>query len=226
MNLSWDCEGASLSVMHLGQAAKFLAEVLNRPASAVRTLSRVLREGGWIEKGARGRNAPHLSAQEMARFLIALMCAPDSPALAAERLPHFLALPHEGGRAFDEVVAVLLERVAREDWRDARTKGWVVEISVDTSTGIIQENHPNAHEEPIRHGFSVVGGAADDAPLRDAMPYFGGLMITVAADWLTLVRVAKVALAGEPDPLVEICAAILSEPEGVSPAATQITAKG
>lgn len=196
--------------MHLGQAADFLATVLSRSAPSVRMVSRILREGGWIEKGARGRNAPHLSPAEVARFLIALMCAPDSPTLASERLPHFLALSHEKGQAtFGEAVAILLERLARDDWQDAMARDWALNIAIDRSAATIRESHPAEEAEPIYHAFGGLFTAPDDQPLRDAMPYFGGLEITVATDWLTLVRIAKVTLANEPDPVEEIAAALM-----------------
>lgn len=193
--------------MHLGQAADFLAHVLNRPAPSVRMVSRILREGGWIKKGARGRNAPHLSADELACFLVALMCAPDSPALSAERLPHFMALPHEEGQAtFGRAVAMLLDRLARDSLQDSCARNWAATIDIHHSAAMIGESPPEDAEDRIQHHFGAILAAPDDKPLRDALPYAGGLEVSVTAHWLTLVRIAKAVLGNEADPINEIAA--------------------
>ncbi|MCE8548313.1 hypothetical protein KBY25_21070 [Ruegeria pomeroyi] len=195
--------------MHLGQTASFLALVLNRPEPTTRMLSRLLREGEWIKKGSRGRNAPHIDGPELSSFLIAFMCCPDSPAVAMERLPHFASLPLDsetGTKAtFAKGLALLLERLAKETWEEAQGKKWSVSLYVDMSAATISAD-PSEESEiaPEEHVFSALVEAPDDQPIKDALPYFGGLETSSKIRDFTLFRIAKVILAGEPDPLDEI----------------------
>ena len=200
--------------MHLGQTAAYLAEVMNRPEPTIQIVARRLREFEWVRKGARGRNAPHLNSTELARFLIALMASPDSPALAMERLPHFAALPLDDDRersgTFATALAMLLDRIAEETWEDVRAKNWGVTLTVDVSAASIWADPDEGSEvAPEEHHFTAMLTADPSAPLRDAFPYHSGLEELRTIRCHTLFRIAKVALADEPDPLDAIAASLL-----------------
>lgn len=199
--------------MHLGQTATFLASVFNRPEPKMQLLARLLREdpGTWVPKGGRGRSAPHLDGRELASLIIAMMACPDSPTQAYDRLPHFAALQTEtdDGSTVSllDAVARLLTRLSRDSWRDAMARDWSVLLSVDLSTARITET-PTVDGEArvIEHDFCPE--VKNDGHDR---PYWSGLSAMVQLHWITLVRIAKVALANEPDPLDEICAALVGE---------------
>lgn len=195
--------------MHLGQTASFLALVLNRPEPTTKMLSRLLREGGWIRKGPRGRNAPHIDSTELSSFLTAFMCCPDSPAVAMERLPHFSNLPRDGEPGakvtFGKGLAILLDRIAGETWDEVCAKHWSVSLFLDMSAAnIIAEPPEESGISPEEHWFSAPIETSDDQPMKDNLPYFGGLETSSKIRALTLFRIAKVVLANEPDPLDEI----------------------
>ncbi|MGY9045988.1 MAG: hypothetical protein ACKVKF_02680, partial [Rhodobacterales bacterium] len=195
--------------MHLGQTASYLALVLNRPEPTTKMLSRLLREGDWTKKGPRGRNAPHIDSNELSSFLTAFMCCPDSPAVAMERLPHFVNLPldtdNDTDATFGTAFSILLDRLAKETWDEVRAKNWSVSLYVDMSATTISadpyEGSDIPHEE---HVFSALVHAPDDQPMKDSMPYSGGLEFSSKLRCFTLFRIAKVILAGEIDPLGEI----------------------
>lgn len=202
--------------MHLGQTAAYLAEVMNRPEPTVQIVARRLREHEWVRKGARGRNAPHINSMELARFLIALMASPDSPALAMERLPHFADLPldDDGERSatFAAAFAMLLERIAKETWQEVQAKSWSVTLSVDVSAASISADVDEGSEvAPEEHHFTAMLTADPSAPLKDAFPYYSGLEELRTIRCHTLFRIAKVVLADEPDPLDAMTASTLGE---------------
>lgn len=201
--------------MHLGQTAAFIAEVFNRPEASVLVVSRLLREGGWITKGPRGRNAPHLSADELAVFLLAVMCSPDSPATGMSRLPHFHQLRKEddetGQQTLGKTLALLLSRIASETNDQARKKGWTISVSIDMSMAMVTELFPQPDGEESKqkvHHFSSLVGADPDTPIKEAMPFYGGLEFRVTLPWFTLLRIAKVVIANEPDPLTALAARV------------------
>lgn len=202
--------------MHLGQTASFLAKVINRPEPTVQMVGRLLREGEWVKKGARGRNAPHISSRDLSNFLIALMCCPDSPAIAMERLPHFAGLPldYEGQqrRTFSEGLSLLLEDMASKNWAKTKAKNWVVTVAIDlSSASMIASPADESEEFPEDHYFTSLIDAEADASAKDSTPFFGGLETTVALKCYTLFRIAKVVLAGTVDPLPEMSASYEGE---------------
>ena len=194
--------------MQLGPAVTYLAEILNYPEPSAQVVKRLLREDGWTTKGARGRHAPHVNATELAALIIAMMVA-EQPAMALDRFRHFAALEHDErypGKTFLEVLALLLGRLAGEDWHKTKDSGWNVTIYVNWSAASIdtREGTEDAEGDPRAvHEFH----AKDDQP----RPYFRGVERTARLNWHDLSRVAKVILAGEPDPLPEISNAILGE---------------
>lgn len=197
--------------MHLGQTAAYLAKLFNRPEPTLQMLARLLRDSPeqWIKKGGRGRSAHHLTSKELANFLIAYMSCPDSPALAIERLPHFsgLLLDSENGHksTFGEAFALLLERVAHDEWREAREKNWKVQIAIDISTASIREDFHGESCDPdeaqiLEHIFYPDFDLDDAGEKPDPFPFYSGLATTVKLDWLPICRIAKVVLTTEPDP--------------------------
>lgn len=184
--------------MQLGPAVTHLAEILNYPEPSAQVVKRLLREGGWTTKGARGRHAPHVNATELASLVIAMMVA-EQPAMGFERFPHFAALEHDDrypGKTFLEVLALLLERLAGEDWHKTKDSGWNVTIHVNWSMASIdmRDETVDAAENTIAvHEF----WGEPDQPL----PYFRGVERTARLGWINLCRIAKVILAGEADPL-------------------------
>ena len=202
---------ALVETMHLGQTATYLAELFNRPEPTLQMLARLLRDAPeqWVKKGGRGRSAHHLTNVELSNFLIAYMACPDSPALAIERLPHFssLQLQSETGHkaTFGEAFALLLARLAGEKWTSAREKSWKVIIGIDMSTASICEDFEDGDEiRTVDHVFFPDFDADDDNAGQTLFPFYSGLGTTVQIDWFPLVRIAKVILAGEPDPHTEL----------------------
>lgn len=194
--------------MHLGQTAAKLAEILMMSEPTTRVVSRLMREAEWVQTGARGRNAPHLTSLELARFLIALM-ASESPAAAVERLAHFAKLPidSENGQkvTFEEALSILLDRLAKESWEEARAKDWSVTLDLAWSRATITTDPPESsgvsHEE---HTFASYVQARDDDPAINSLPYFGGLERVAEVGLIALFRLAKMVLADDDDPLFEI----------------------
>lgn len=191
--------------MHLGQTASFLAEILNRPEPTSIMLSRLLRERGWMTKGPRGRNAPHVSSLELASFLTAYMCCPDSPAVAMDRLPHFFNLPLDSFEnpeaTFGQSFALLLDRLSQETWDDVFQKNWSVSLFVDASATKIAADPVGKNQHlSEEHVFTGVLNIPNDQPILESLPYHGGLEISTKMDCPTLFRIAKIVLAGEPDP--------------------------
>lgn len=207
--------------MHLGQTASFLAKVMNRPDPSMKMLSRLLRDSDRVRKGPRGRNAPHLNSEELAEFLIAFMASPDSPATGLDRLPHFRDLPLDAedakGRTFGQALAMVLGRLADESAKEAMRKAWRVTISIQHSAAVIEErlqDNETGGLVEVDHQFSSSIHADPNEPAIAAMPYYGGLDITVTLRWFTLFRIAKAVLGNEPDPLdalAEMVAGTLTE---------------
>lgn len=204
--------------MHLGPTSAFLAQVFNRPEPTLQMLGRLLRDSPdqWVKKGGRGRSGHHLESIELARFIVAFMACPDSPAQALDRLPHFagLLLDSDNGHqaTFAEALSILLERLASENWKKARDKDWTVQVAVDISSASISEDHGTGDDvTTTEHYFSSLVGAKVDSPMSESLPYRSGLRSSVAVGWITLVRIAKVVLANEPDPMDEITREILGE---------------
>lgn len=194
--------------MHLGQSAVHLAKVMGRPEPTLMIFARLLRNGGWIRIGGRGRSASHLSAEELSRFVIAIMAAPDSPAIGVDRMPHFYDLPLDDdrtpGMTFGRALAAVLDRLAAESGEEAARKEWHVMMSIPFSTALIVERFADDEDgEPQReeHQFSSMVNADPHEPATACMPYYGGLDISVSLRWFTLFRIAKAVLGNEPDPL-------------------------
>ena len=194
--------------MQLGPAVTRLAEILNYPEASAQVIKRLLREDGWTTKGARGRHAPHVNATVLSALIIAMMVA-EQPGMALDRFRHFAALEHDErypGKTFLEVLALLLERLAGEDWQKTKDSGWNVTIHVNWSMASIDthEGTEDAEGDPRPvHAFSV----QDDQP----RPYFRGVERTARLNWYDLSRAAKIILAGEADPLREILEALAPE---------------
>lgn len=175
-------------------------------------LARLLRDAPeqWVKKGGRGRSAHHLDSRDLACFIIAMMACPDSPALALDRLPHFAALPYDSKKkshkaTFAEALALILQRIAREDWEAAQGKDWSVKVAIHTSTALISENFGEGEDaSTVEHYFSSLVDAAPDEPMKNAVPYYSGLSCIVEIDCITLFRIAKVVLENEADPLGEM----------------------
>lgn len=198
--------------MHLGQTATFLSGILNRQEPTVQMVARLMREKGWAPKGARGKHAPHIDDRSLANFLIAMMACPDAPSIAMQRLPHFSNLPLDRGGAehitFAEALAVLLRRLAAETWQEAQVKGWCVILNLHFLSAEIVAVF---EEDGVREEHLFAPVFDDERPAIDSMPYFGGLEVTSKVRGFTLFRIAKVVLAGDPDPIDEIRAEIMAE---------------
>lgn len=204
--------------MHLGQTATFLAAVMNRPEPTLKVVSRLLREGDWVRTGPRGRNAPHLTADELTSFLLAIMASPDSPAIGLERLEHFRNLPLEddatGKATLGQAITLLLERLAKDSLKQSASKLWRVVLSVDLSIAMIGERFwDESGSEYIEkeHYFSALVNADPSEPVVKAMPFHGGMGIQISVPWFTLIRIAKVVLANEPDPLHALADLVMAE---------------
>jgi hypothetical protein len=179
-------------------------------------MSRLLREGGFVQKGARGKNAPHLSSRDLAHFLIAYLACPDSPTLAVERLPHFAALPYAqdgmAGVTFADALARLLDRLSKETWAEANACRWEVRIRVNYSYAAIMEAHG---ENEVVHPFSSLHASPPERDMRDYLPYAGGLNQTHELTAFTLYRIARVILGNVADPMDEILEGWRAEREAV-----------
>lgn len=198
--------------MHLGQTATNLALIFNRPEPSTKMVSRLLREGDYTQKGARGRNAPHLSSRELSDFLTALMCSPDSPATGVERLAHFREMreldSQESNRTFGVGFARLLERLAASTLQDAVSERWQVTIDVSSSAASIQgrpiERPVDESHFEEEYLFAALFSSDGDEPVEQVFPYLSGLEQITRIGWRDLYRVSKVVLGNEDDPLDDI----------------------
>jgi hypothetical protein len=189
--------------MQIGPAVTHLAEILNYPEASAQIIKRFMRESGWTNKGARGRHAPHVTSEELAGLMIAMMVA-ESPGLAVERLEHFAKLPNEApndGHTFQELFARLLERVANGTCKEAYDADYKVIIDLNLSNASIWSAANDF--EPL-HNFSALETAPHDVPVIDLLPYYQGVERQSSLRWTVLFRAAKIILAGVPDPDREI----------------------
>lgn len=191
--------------MHIGQASIFLAEVMRRPASTSKNMSSGLRMHGYLRTGARGRHAPHLTSDELSHLLIGYLVAPDSPALALRKVPHFASLPIDSDAnpymTFAPALALLLDRLSKEDAEKAKACDWEVAVALDISCASIREYVDGVE---MVHFFSSLARPVSDTEFRDDLPYASPLRETRSMSWITLYRVARVVLAKQPDPIDEI----------------------
>lgn len=67
---------------------RLIADEFTVPLKTVTTYTRLLKEAGLLTTGARGVNAPHMTALDAARITIALLTT-DSPSEAVERVRRF-----------------------------------------------------------------------------------------------------------------------------------------
>ncbi len=195
--------------MHLGQTATYLADVLNRPEPKMKMFARLLREAEHVEKGGRGKSAPHMSAKSLAAFLIAIMASPDSPATGVGRLTHFAKLlcdpKKKKDATFQDALALLLERLKSETWDEVEERSWTVAMRIGFSSAeIVEWLGPEDDRQERSYSFLSSWTSDDNVPAIQNMPYFGGLDVSSSMDCITLFRIAKVILADEEDPLPEI----------------------
>jgi hypothetical protein len=200
--------------MHINQAADFIAIALNRPAPTMRMIARMGKVAGYLRSGARGVNAPHMNAHDLASFIIMLMSAPDSPAAGLARYEHFskLAWHDEDGNPKTEIspnfhmgLVLLLEKIAEQTFEVAESKHWNVTLSLNISRATIYEQFPDAAEDEDHERTHWFWKVVDDPkrPAINYMPYFG-LGVEVELSLLPMFRMCKVILKGEDDPLPHI----------------------
>lgn len=186
--------------MHLGQTTQMLSSVLDVPSATMEKIGRLCRERGYVRKGARGFNAPHMTPLEVARLIIGVM-ASESPATAIERLEYLASLPHvakAGGTAkeiaFEQAFAALLDRCGSDPVADSIEIMWSVFLDPALSTaGIASVDESEYHE------FSaLLGGGDDEGP---ELPYITGLQRTARIGFLPLIVIGK-AVSGRSIPSV------------------------
>lgn len=56
-----------------GEMIAIVADALGEPTATVNSYYRMLREAGLVTKGGRGRSAPHMAAEDVAKLLITVM---------------------------------------------------------------------------------------------------------------------------------------------------------
>jgi hypothetical protein len=189
--------------MQLGPAVTHLAEILNYPEPSAQIIKRFMREAGWTNKGARGRHAPHVTPEELAGLMIAMMVA-ESPGLAVERLEHFAKLPHEApnhGHTFQELFATLLQKIANGTCKEAYEADYKVVIDLNLSNASIWSA---ADEFEPMHNFSALETAPVDVPTINLLPFYHGVERQASLRWSVLFCAAKIILAGVSDPDREI----------------------
>lgn len=168
--------------MHIGQVAKMLSQELSIKHSAVEAVAQRLRDAGHIRKGARGRNAPHITDLETARLLIALMSS-ESPAGAAQRCEFFASLPlqprvsafpsswtlNEDRDTFEQHLAALLRFLRLEPEQSS-----AVYISMEIYLGmaeIVYDDTPRIEDQHFHTRFE----APVELPFEDRHPYLSGV---------------------------------------------------
>ena len=106
---------------------------------------------------------------------------------------------------FSGALAMLLDRLAGETWEESWKLLWQVSLDVSFSRAEISEVH-QSDDGPVTlsHVFAAYWVTPADVPATRDMPYFGGLEFSSSVRSLTLFRIAKVVLAGDPDPMPQI----------------------
>ncbi|WP_339768024.1 hypothetical protein [uncultured Pseudosulfitobacter sp.] len=198
-------EAVGDDIMHLGQTAKFLAEVFKLPEATPQMVGRIMRENGLVAKGARGRNAPHLTDVELARFIIALMVS-EGPASSVERLRFFGQLPladslingvpkYDGPPppvTFEGAFAKLLENVRENSWEAGCEKSWQVDIDISyANAAILTPLRPDLGVPSENHSFHQFETELDDDSVESPFPYLTGLERTVRIGFHTLFRISR-----------------------------------
>lgn len=77
--------------MQIGPFLDLLAETYGEDPKTIAVLGRFMRQAGWITTGARGVNAPHMTARDAARMTIAILTS-EAPKAAVEGFQHFRKL--------------------------------------------------------------------------------------------------------------------------------------
>lgn len=126
--------------MKQGPFLTLIADTLTQPVGSVKLYARELREAGLLTTGARGVNAPHMTALDAARLVLALLTT-DKPSECVERVKRFgqikyspewrssctwreIILPEEFHRTFEgevveDVLAAIFDIPVRRGVNDA-----------------------------------------------------------------------------------------------------------
>ena len=186
-----------------GQLITRLSEILTVPAETITVFDRVLKDAGLLTKGGRGRSAPHRTALDTARILIALLST-ASPARAAEATADFCSLveldeaPTAGradlpslhtvcrlqhGHTLEAAIAALLDTLGDPADREAIEAQTPAPLRIDVEqTGVEAIIILNGH---IHHYLHPAALAAEGLPLPKAGTDAAGW---IAADdqWATV----------------------------------------
>jgi hypothetical protein len=116
--------------MRIGPFTNLISETFGVPEKTTTVVARALREAGWLTSGARGVNAPHMTATDAARLSLALLTgAPPSTVVEEFELIKNLRCPHapsEGSaveigklcenHTLEEMLTALIESVRAYAW--------------------------------------------------------------------------------------------------------------
>lgn len=90
--------------MRIGPLISLISSTFGVPEATVIVVARALREAGWLTSGARGVNAPHMTARDASRLSLALLTG-ESPGHVVEEFEFIRSLQTEGSYPVDGLIS-------------------------------------------------------------------------------------------------------------------------
>ena len=140
--------------MRIGPFTNLISETFGVPEKTTTVVARALREAGWLTSGARGVNAPHMTATDAARLSLALLTGEPPSTVVAElefirTLQCADAVPGDTvvetdllreGHTIEDLMIAMIEALGSRGWRERHCEPvWDdfvcpnISISVDAS---------------------------------------------------------------------------------------------
>ena len=122
--------------MRIGSFTNLISETFGVPEKTTTVVARALREAGWLTSGARGVNAPHMTATDAARLSLALLTG-EPPGTVVEELEFIRtlqcadAVPGDTvvetgllreGHTIEDLMIAMIEAFGSGGWRERHCK--------------------------------------------------------------------------------------------------------
>ena len=172
--------------MRIGPFINLISSTFGVPESTVVVVARALREAGWLSSGARGVNAPHMTARDAARLSLALLSG-EAPGRVVEEFAFIRGLqtndvhredglfdPRDlgAGHILEDVVTLLFDLFTDAERIDRHSElhwfgrvGPFFSLSVDSSRRTAVIELPDQRAE-----YLDLVGAAELDELREVRP--------------------------------------------------------
>lgn len=156
--------------MRIGPFINLISETFGVPENTTTVVARALREAGWLTSGARGVNAPDMTATDAARLSLALLTG-EPPSTVVEEFEFIRTLQCKdpvpadtvtetdqlGERhTIEELMIALIEALGSPGWRERHGEPvWddfilpIISISVDASCREAEVSLPRFRDEYV-----------------------------------------------------------------------------